>query len=263
VQSVGVTAGGGCSWTATSTAPWLALIFASGTGNGSIEMETNANNGTARLGYIHFANQTLGVMQGGSPSVAIFNDVSAAAPYFDYVSLMSTYGITAGCQASPPLYCPGSPATRAEMAVFVVRGLDLALGTAFTYPATAYFQDITATGTDSEFYPYVQRIAQLGITAGCQSSPPLFCPDSSITQAEMAVFMIRAWMLANSLTAFTYPQTPYFTDVPASNEFFPFVQKMVQLGFWHGCTSTTYCQGDPVTRDQMAPMILRSMLGAP
>jgi hypothetical protein len=79
----------------------------------------------------------------------------------------------------------------------------------------------------------------------------------------MAVFMIRAWMLANNLTAFTYPPTPYFTDVPASNEFFPYVQKMVQLGFWQGCTSTTYCQGDPVTRDQMAPMILRSMLGAP
>lgn len=263
VQSVGVTAGAGCSWTATSTAPWLALLFASGTGNGSIQMDTNVNQGTARLGYIHFANQTVGVMQGGSPSAAIFNDVSAADPYFDYVSLMSTYGITAGCQASPALYCPGSPATRAEMAVFVVRGLDLALGTAFTYPATAYFQDITATGADSEFYPYVQKIAQLGITAGCQSSPPLFCPDSSITQAEMAVFMIRAWMLANNLTAFTYPQTPYFTDVPASNEFFPFVQKMVQLGFWQGCTSTTYCQADPVTRDQMAPMILRSMLGTP
>src|SRR5580700_2869848 len=90
VQSVGVTAGAGCSWTATSTAPWLALIFASGTGTGSIQMEANYNHGTARLGYIHFANQTLGVMQGGSPSAALFNDVSAADPYFDYVSLMST-----------------------------------------------------------------------------------------------------------------------------------------------------------------------------
>jgi hypothetical protein len=79
----------------------------------------------------------------------------------------------------------------------------------------------------------------------------------------MAVFMIRAWMLANNLTTFTYPETPYFTDVPATNEFFSFIQKMAQLGFWTGCTPTTYCINDAVTRDQAAPIILRSMLGAP
>jgi hypothetical protein len=264
VQSVNVTAGPGCGWMATSNAPWVSLLFDSGTGDGDIQMDTNYNRGTARLGYIHFANQTLGVMQGGSPSTQIFTDVPPSDQYFDYVSLMSSYGITAGCQASPPLYCPGSPVTRAEMAVFIVRGLNLATNASLTYPATAYFQDVPPSGIpDSEFFPYVQRLAQLGITAGCQASPPLFCPDESIPQGEMAVFVIRGWMLANNITALTYPTTPYFTDVPATDQFFPYIQKMAQLGFWTGCTATTFCENSPVTRDQMAPMILRGMLGAP
>jgi hypothetical protein len=30
-------------------------------------------------------------------------------------------GITSGCQASPPLYCPDKPNAREEMAVFLTR----------------------------------------------------------------------------------------------------------------------------------------------
>jgi hypothetical protein len=156
------------------------------------------------------------------------------------------------------------PVTRAQMSVFVVRGLDLATGESLTYPATPYFTDMPASGiTDSEYFSFVQRIAQLGITVGCQTSPALYCPDASITQAQMAVFAIRTWMLANNLTTFTYPPTPYFTDVPATDIYFSFIQKMAQLGFWTGCTPTTYCENSAVTRDQMAPIIMRSMLGAP
>jgi hypothetical protein len=260
-----VNTGAGCSWSATSSAYWLTITSGvSGTGNGTIFLAAGSNSGSAQLAYLNFANQTVGVMQGGSPSAAIFGDVSSSDPYFDYVSLMSNYGITVGCQSSPPLYCPSSPVTRAEMAVFIVRGLNLATNASLTYPPTAYFQDVPPSGiTDSEYFPYVQRRAQLGITVGCQTSPALFCPDESIPQGEMAVFVVRAWMLANNITTFTYPPTPYFSDVPATDEYFPFIQKMAQMGFWTGCGGGAYCETSAVTRDQMAPMILRGMLGAP
>ncbi len=177
---------------------------------------------------------------------------------------MSNYGITVGCQSSPPLYCPTEPVTRAQMAVFIVRGLDMATGASLTYPPTAYFQDVPPSGvTDSQYFDYVQRLAQLGITVGCQRSPALFCPDEPIPQGEMAVFVIRAWMLANNVTTLTYPTTPLFNDVPATDEYFPFIQKMGQMGFWTGCGKGAYCENSAVTRDQMAPMILRGMLGAP
>jgi hypothetical protein len=79
----------------------------------------------------------------------------------------------------------------------------------------------------------------------------------------MAVFMIASWMRANNLTTFTYSTTPYFTDVPATHPFFRFIQKMRDMGFWNGCSATQYCESAPVTRLQMAPMILRAILGAP
>jgi sugar lactone lactonase YvrE len=264
-SSVSVTAGSGCAWTASSNASWLTVTSASGTGNGMISFTATANAGTAQLATISFANTSFKVMEGGSPSAPIFNDVASSDPYFDYVSLMSNYGITVGCQTSPPLYCPSQPVTRAEMAVFIVRGVNLATGASLTYPTTAYFQDVPSSGVpDSEYFPYVQRLAQLAITVGCQTSPvALFCPDESIPQAQMAVFVIRAWMLSNNITTLTYPTTPYFTDVPATDEYFPYIQKMAQLVFWMGCGGGQYCENSAVTRDQMAPMITRGMLGAP
>ena len=262
--SVSVTAGTGCAWTATSSASWLTITAgASGTGNSSISFVAGSNTGIAQLAYVSFANQKVGVMQGGSPSVQTFNDVPPTDPYFDYISVMATYGITLGCQASPPLYCTNFPVTRAEMAAFLVRAYDVASGISLTYPTTPYFQDLPASGIpDSIYFPDVQRIAQLGITLGCQSSPALFCPDESVSQGQMAAFMIRSWMLLNNITVLTYSPTPH-TDVPPTDMFFGYVQKMVELGFWTGCGGGSYCENDNVTRDQMAPMVMRAMMGAP
>ena len=146
--SLNVTAGAGCTWSATSTASWLTITSGgSGNGNGTVFLSTGSNAGLAQLAYIKFGTQTVGVMQSGSPSAPIFGDVPSSDPYFDYVSLMSSYGITVGCQTSPPLYCPTEPVTRAQMAVFIVRGLDLATGASLTLsPPTAFFQDVPSSG---------------------------------------------------------------------------------------------------------------------
>lgn len=260
LSSVNVTAGAGCTWTAGSSASWLTVTSGSGTGNGTLSFTATANAGTARMAAIGFANVSFNVMQGGSPASVFFNDVPSSDPYFDYVSLLYADGITAGCSSSPPLYCPATPVTRAQMAVFIVTALDRQQGISLTYTQTPHFQDVPST---SIYFPFVQRIADLGITGGCSSSPPLFCPDTSITQGQMAVFMIVGWMRENNLSTFTYTTTPYFTDVVPTDPFFRFVQKMRDMGFWPGCTSTSYCESSAVTRDQMAPMIMRSLLGAP
>ena len=58
----------------------------------------------------------------GSPS---FNDVPASHPFFQFIEALKASGITGGCQASPPLYCPDAPLTRGQMAVFLAKGLGL------------------------------------------------------------------------------------------------------------------------------------------
>jgi hypothetical protein len=195
-----------------------------------------------------------------SGAIQEFDDVPPSATYFNYIYLMHTFGITAGCSASPPLYCPDTPVTRAQMAVFIVAALNRALGTGLTYSPNPYFEDVPPS---SGYFPFVQRIKELGITAGCSTTPALYCPDTSIPHEQMAVFMVVSWMIANNLSTFTYTPAPYFTDVPPSSPYFQYIQKMRDMGFWTGCSATAYCPSSAVTRSQMAPMIMRSILGAP
>jgi hypothetical protein len=51
----------------------------------------------------------------------IFDDVVCPGPFTDWIEQLYAEGITGGCQASPLLYCPGSPVNRGQMAVFLVK----------------------------------------------------------------------------------------------------------------------------------------------
>ena len=42
-----------------------------------------------------------------------------------FVEALFRSGITAGCNAAPPLYCPDQPLTRGQMAAFLAKGLGL------------------------------------------------------------------------------------------------------------------------------------------
>jgi len=57
------------------------------------------------------------------------------------------------------------------------------------------FQDVPPS---NQYYPYVQEIAQLGITVGCQTNPPLYCPTAPLTREEAAVFIARVYNLLNA-----------------------------------------------------------------
>jgi len=60
-----------------------------------------------------------------TPAVASFDDVPMSHPFFQFIEALKASGITGGCQASPPLYCPDSPLTRGQMAVFLAKALGL------------------------------------------------------------------------------------------------------------------------------------------
>ena len=72
----------------------------------------------------------------------------------------------------------------------------------------------------------------------------------------MAVFIIRSVLGGDT---FTFQAAPLFTDVPTTHVFFKYIQKMKELGSTSGCTTTTYCPEDPVTRGQMAVFLARAL----
>jgi PKD repeat protein len=83
--NVGVTAGAGCAWTATSNVAWITLTSgASGSGNGTVAYSVAANTGTtSRSGTLTIAGSTFTVTQAGSvanqPPVARPNGPYSAA----------------------------------------------------------------------------------------------------------------------------------------------------------------------------------------
>lgn len=60
-----------------------------------------------------------------APGAATFTDVPTGHPFFRFVEALASAGITGGCGSG--LYCPDSPVTRGQMAVF----LSVALGLHF------------------------------------------------------------------------------------------------------------------------------------
>jgi len=115
-----------------------------------------------------------------------FDDVPKTASIWLYVEAMAREGISSGCSRTPPLYCPTSPVTRGQMAVFIVRAAGL---TPYANP-TPTFADVPPTSSQ---YPYVEAMYQAGITSGCATDPLRYCPTSSVTRGQMAVFMVRAF----------------------------------------------------------------------
>ena len=250
-----VVASPGCSWTAVSSASFVTITSGiSGNGNGLVTFTVPANNTGADLsGTLNVGGQTIAITQ--RQTAATFADVTPSSYYFDAVNLMSARQITAGCgtnNASQKLYCPSASVTRDEMAIFIVRTIVGAQ--AFSYSTTPHFDDVPSTYFA---FPWIQKLYELGITAGCSVTPFNYCPASVVTRDEMAIFIIRARY--GAALAFTWNPVPYFEDVPANYFAFDWVQRLYQDNVTAGCSNTPlkYCPSSQVVRGDMAIFVMR------
>jgi hypothetical protein len=114
------------------------------------------------------------------------------------------------------------------------------------------FTDVT---TSSPFYRFIETLIHYSITSGC--GPTTYCPGSSTTRAQMAVFVI----VAREDPGYAPPAcvTPMFPDLPASSPFCRWVEELARRNVVSGCGSGNYCPADPVTREQMAVFVLRTL----
>lgn len=102
--------------------------------------------------------------------------------------------------------------------------------------------------------PNIEAIAAAHITAGCDPSGTLFCPNNSVTRAEMATFLIRA---LGETPAATYQGL--FPDVPAGQWFTGNVERLYELGLTSGYPDGTFRPYAFVSRAEMAAFLLRSV----
>jgi len=116
----------------------------------------------------------------------LFGDVTCSSNFDPWIEDLAGRGITGGCQANPPLYCPTASVTRAQMAPFLLKTLE---GSTYVPPdcTGTVFDDVPCTG--GIFDSWIEDLAGLGITGGCQANPPLYCPSNPVTRAQMAIFL--------------------------------------------------------------------------
>jgi len=179
-----------------------------------------------------------------------FADVPATHIFYRYIEGFYQAGITAGCSTGPLRYCPDSPVTRGEMAVFIER----ALGNFSPNPSpTGMFTDIS--GGDP-FKPFIEEFYNAGITSGCSASPLRYCPSLPVTRGQMAVFIERA------LGTFSPNPSPngMFSDLSPSDPFTPFIEQLYSDGITSGCSASPlkYCPQAFVTRGEMAVFLDRA-----
>ncbi|MBZ5535424.1 MAG: FG-GAP-like repeat-containing protein [Acidobacteriia bacterium] len=72
-----------------------------------------------------FIERALGVNTPPTPTQQTFEDVPTTWFSYPFIEDFATRGITAGCSVTPRLYCPASPVTRGQMAVFLSRAFGL------------------------------------------------------------------------------------------------------------------------------------------
>ena len=189
----------------------------------------------------------VGVPQAGAVSEAGFSDLDGARGHRSAVESLAGEGVFEGTECGPGGFCPGDAVQRWVMAVWLVRILDGADPGAVS---SSRFVDVDA---DVWWAPYVERLADLGVTAGCSTEPVRFCPTGSVTRARMASFLVRAFGLP--------PASPAgFVDVSggahAGN-----IDALAASGVTAGCRTDplAYCPDRDTTRAQMATFLTRAL----
>jgi hypothetical protein len=184
---------------------------------------------------------------------ATFQDVLPSHYAHLWIERLYRAGITTGCSIDPHLYCPEDEVTRAEMAVFLERGLQ---GADFVPPAVsvASFTDVPLTHWAVS---WIEQLYDDEITTGCGVDPLRYCPEGLVSRAEMAIFLLRVKHGADYTPPAVGLETG-FTDVPITHWAAAWIKQLAAEGITSGYQDGNFGPEDPVTRAQMAIFLVRT-----
>ena len=211
---------------------------------GSVLIATGAGRVTAAektFTRIHGAEILQSTSQG-------FSDIGDAGGHGANVRRLAEKGILAGTECAPAKFCPKEPVQRWVMAVWLVRAVDE------TEPETVDSSRFADVEVGQWWTPYVERLADLGITRGCSTEPVRFCPTDPVTRQEMASFLVRAFHLE--------PESGNrFADVAESNSHLANINALAASGITVGCATepARYCPTEETTRAEMATFLARAL----
>jgi len=197
-----------------------------------------------------------------------FVDIPLDDPLLLVIEILASRGMTNGCSASPPLFCPYAAVTRAQVAAFVCRAAGKTL---LNRPAPT-FADVPRT---HPFYGWVERFSDADSWGGrapgtwCALFPgKKFCPGTAMSRQGIA------WILCRAAGKQPMPScSGLFADVPGSNPFCPWIERLADASSWPAKAAVTrgstcpsayprgarcYFPKSPLTRGQLAALLVRA-----
>jgi CSLREA domain-containing protein len=128
----------------------------------------------------------LGLCYAPPPCTGLFTDVPCSSNFARWIEAMANKGITGGCGGGD--FCPQEPVRRDQMAVFLLKAEH---GSSYAPPmCTGIFLDVPCPST---FANWIEQLSHEGITGGCGGGN--YCPGSSSTRGQMAVFLVKTFNL--------------------------------------------------------------------
>jgi hypothetical protein len=150
-------------------------------------------------------------------------------------------------------FTSGAPGTTMTLSV-----VDSLAGCEVSAPDALVSVDFLDVPPQQIFHDFVNTVARNGVTAGCGGGN--YCPDASVTRAQMAVFLLKS---EHGAAFVPPPCTGVFADVPCPGGFAAdWIEQLHAEGVTSGCGGGNYCPDAPVTRAQMAVFLLKTHLGS-
>ncbi len=172
------------------------------------------------------------------------------SPHEADIAIIYDAGITTGCTSE--LFCPKNSVERWQMALFLTRlyssaGLGLP-------PGASPFVDLGGYSPEAQLA--IGQLAELGITSGV--APDLFEPSGVVSRWQMALFITR--QLGAMGLVLPDGSDQGFVDLGSyPPETITAINQLSQLGVALGVGNNSYAPANPVTREQMASFLARSM----
>jgi hypothetical protein len=168
-----------------------------------------------------------------------FSDVRYGTFYYDPAYYLATNNIASGY--SDTTFRPMNNTTRGQLTKLVV----LAEGWKLYTPPKPTFSDVPA---DHPFYVYIETAVQHRAINGYDDLT--FHPFADITRGQLA----KVITLAEGLSPY-FPPTPTFSDVPADNNFYPYIEAVYLQGIITGYNDGTFRPFNPATRGQISKIV--------
>lgn len=171
---------------------------------------------------------------------------------------LAYYGITTG--TSPGRFSPSDVVTRLQMALFLVRAARPA-GIVAPKATDQGFTDIG--GLAAPVRDAINQLAALGIAKGVSASA--YAPDRFVTRRQMALFLSRFLEKARlgpggKRIAEVRPDDRIFRDLSElPYDAHEAIRKLFEMGVTAGTSARTFSPDDPVSREEMAVFIARTL----